>query len=152
MRIKNIMAKKVIFVLPDTNISETAKLMEKHRIHGIPVVDKKQVVGIITETDFFVRDSYNFHLPSYINFVKDSEANNYIKDDSKKKIKIEKFLNIKAKDIMAKKCVTVDADMEIKKLLQIIKKTKLQIFPVVNKNKILVGIVALPDIIKLLKI
>lgn len=148
MKIKNIMTKKVISVPPNTNINDTAKLMEKYRIHGIPVVDKKRVVGIITKTDFFVRDLSNFHLPSYINFIKDNKTEN----NGQNKIRMEKLLNIKAKNIMIKKCVMVDDNMEVKRLLQIIKKTKFQIFPVINKNKNLVGIITLSDIIKLLKI
>ena len=47
MQIKDIMTKKVIFVSPDTSVSEAAELMEKHKIHGLPVIDNKRVVGII---------------------------------------------------------------------------------------------------------
>ena len=152
MRIKDIMTKKVIFVSPETSISEAAELMEKHRIHGLPVVDNKKVVGIITETDFFVRDSSNFHIPSYIDFIKNSKAKKYIKNNDQNKIKIKKFINTKVKDIMTNKCVTADSNMLIKELFKIIKKTKFQIFPVVDKNKNLKGIISLSDIIKLFKI
>jgi len=152
MRIKDIMTKKVIFVSLNTSISEAAELMEKHRIHGLPVVDNKKVVGIITETDFFVRDSSNFHIPSYIDFIKNSKAKKYIKNNNQDKIKIKKFINTKVKDIMTSNCVIVDSNMLIKEFLEIIKKTKLQIFPVVDKNKNLSGIIALSDIIKLFKI
>ena len=146
------MTKKVIFVSLNTSISEAAELMEKHRIHGLPVVDNKKVVGIITETDFFVRDSSNFHIPSYIDFIKNSKAKKYIKNNNQDKIKIKKFINTKVKDIMTSNCVIVDSNMLIKEFLEIIKKTKLQIFPVVDKNKNLSGIIALSDIIKLFKI
>jgi len=156
MKIKDIMTKKVIFVSPYTSISEAAELMEKHRIHGLPVIDNKKVVGIITETDFFVRDSSNFHIPSYIDFIKNSKAKKYIKNNDKNKIKIKikikKFINTKVKDIMTNKCVTVDSNILVKKILEIIKKTKFQIFPVVDKNKNLKGIISLSDIIKLFKI
>jgi len=152
MKIKDIMTKKVIFVSPDTSISEAAELMEKHRIHGLPVIDNKKVVGIITETDFFVRDSSNFHIPSYIDFIKNSKTKKYIKNNDENKIKIKKFINTKVKDIMTNKCVTIDSNILVKKFLEIIKKTKFQIFPVVDKNKNLLGIIALSDIIKLFKI
>ena len=152
MCIKDIMTKKVIFVSPDTSISEAAELMEKHRIHGLPVIDNKKVVGIITETDFFVRDSSNFHIPSYIDFIKNSKTKKYIKNNDENKIKIKKFINTKVKDIMTNKCVTIDSNILVKKFLEIIKKTKFQIFPVVDKNKNLLGIIALSDIIKLFKI
>ena len=146
------MTKKVIFVSPYTSISKAAELMEKHRIHGVPVIDNKKVVGIITETDFFVRDSSNFHIPSYIDFIKNSKTKKYIKNNDENKIKIKKFINTKVKDIMTNKCVTIDSNILVKKFLEIIKKTKFQIFPVVDKNKNLLGIIALSDIIKLFKI
>ena len=152
MQIKNLMTKKVIFVNSNTNIGDAAKLMEKHRIHGLPVVDNKKLVGIITETDFFVRDSANFHIPSYIDFIKNSKTKKYIKNNNQNKIKIKNFINTKVKDIMTHKCITVDQDMLIKELLKIIKKTKLQIFPVVDKNQNLLGVITLSDIIKLFKI
>ena len=53
---------------------------------------------------------------------------------------------------MTKKCITVSSDMTVKKLFEMFNKTKLQVFPVVKKDKTLVGIVTLMDFIKLLKI
>ena len=85
MKIKKLMTKKVIFVNSNTSIGDAAELMEKHRIHGLPVVDDKKLVGIITETDFFVRDSANFHIPSYIDFIKNSKTKKYIKNNEQNK-------------------------------------------------------------------
>lgn len=51
--IESIMTKKVITVTPDTLLEEASLLMRKYKIGGIPVVQNKEVVGIITETDVF---------------------------------------------------------------------------------------------------
>lgn len=51
--VKDIMAKKVYCVTPETTIDKAAALMREHSIGGLPVVDGEQVVGMITETDIF---------------------------------------------------------------------------------------------------
>ena len=55
MKIKDIIPKKqkVITIGPETYIETAAKLMRKNRISGLPVIDKDQLVGIVTETDIF---------------------------------------------------------------------------------------------------
>src|SRR5690606_38471029 len=49
--IKDVMAKKVFSVTPDTTIDAAAFLMREQRVGGLPVVENQQVVGMITETD-----------------------------------------------------------------------------------------------------
>lgn len=44
---------QLITIGPDDFIESAAKLMREHSISGLPVVDKGQLVGIITETDIF---------------------------------------------------------------------------------------------------
>ena len=152
MRVNDIMTRKVFFVFPETKIREAAALMEEYRVHGLPVVEEEKVVGIVTETDFFVRGLSGFYLPSYIDFIKNIKMTDYVGNNDRKNEKIKKVLNIRVKDIMTKKCITVSSDMTVKKLFEMFNKTKLQVFPVVKKDKTLVGIVTLMDFIKLLKI
>jgi acetoin utilization protein AcuB len=47
----DIMIKKPITVRPDDDIEIAAQLIYKHKISGIPVVEKNNLMGIITETD-----------------------------------------------------------------------------------------------------
>ena len=51
--VKSVMSKKVITVDKDTPIEEAARIMADEKIGGLPVMDGKKVVGIITETDLF---------------------------------------------------------------------------------------------------
>ncbi|MEA1936696.1 MAG: CBS domain-containing protein [Patescibacteria group bacterium] len=152
LKVKDIMIKEVIFVFPETDIREAAALIKNHRIHGLPVVKEKKVVGIVTRTDFFTRGLSNFHLPSYINFMQGIKETSNVEKEIQKNSKIKKFLNIKIKDIMTEKCFTVNPEMMIKELFEIFSKTEWQSFPVTNKSGTLIGIVTLIDIIKLLKI
>lgn len=51
--VKDVMAKKVVTISPETPIDEAAKLMREQRLGGLPVVSEGKLVGIITETDIF---------------------------------------------------------------------------------------------------
>ncbi len=51
--LKDVMTKSVITLEGDTPIKEAARIMVEKKIHGLPVMDSDDVVGIITETDLF---------------------------------------------------------------------------------------------------
>lgn len=54
IKAKDIMTKNPITVPMDFTVEETAEILMKNKISGVPVVDeKKQVVGIITQNDIF---------------------------------------------------------------------------------------------------
>lgn len=54
IKVKEIMTKAPITVTPDWTIEETAELMLKHKISGVPVTGgKKALAGVITQTDVF---------------------------------------------------------------------------------------------------
>ena len=51
LTIEAIMTKKVVTVAPETSLLDAAKLLLKHKIGCLPVVDNEELVGIITEGD-----------------------------------------------------------------------------------------------------
>lgn len=51
--LKDVMTESVITVEGDTPVEEAARIMVEKKIHGVPVMDGDNVVGIITETDLF---------------------------------------------------------------------------------------------------
>jgi acetoin utilization protein AcuB len=54
IKVERLMSTSVISTSPDAPIEDAARLMVDHKIGGLPVIDnKKQPVGIITETDIF---------------------------------------------------------------------------------------------------
>ncbi len=60
MHVKDIMAKEVVVVDKDQNIHDALKLMKKHKISRLPVINtnqnhQKELVGIITEKDIALR-------------------------------------------------------------------------------------------------
>ncbi len=51
LSLKDIMVKDPIVLHPDTNIETAARIIHKHKIGGIPVVENQKLIGIITITD-----------------------------------------------------------------------------------------------------
>jgi acetoin utilization protein AcuB len=51
IKVSSFMTKKVITVNPDEPIEAAAKLIYDHKIGALPVVDKGQLVGLITKSD-----------------------------------------------------------------------------------------------------
>ncbi len=53
MKIREVMKKDVVTCAPDDHVEDVAKIMQTRRIGAVPVVDKGQLVGILTNNDMF---------------------------------------------------------------------------------------------------
>ena len=53
MKIREVMKKNVVTCGPDDHVEDIAKIMQTKRIGAVPVVDKGQLVGILTNDDMF---------------------------------------------------------------------------------------------------
>ena len=147
MKVNEIMTKNVISVTKQMSVSEVAKILRKYKIHGVPVVEGKHLIGIITETDFFVKDNVEIYLPSYVDFLtKTGLANDKKEVDSE----MDGILKANAEDIMTTDCITLSPESDVKDLLKIIKEKDIHTVPVVIGGDILKGVVTVADIIKLL--
>jgi acetoin utilization protein AcuB len=54
-RVDQVMKSPVITVSPDYPLEEAARLMLKHKVGGLPVVEDGELVGIITVSDIFAQ-------------------------------------------------------------------------------------------------
>ncbi|MDN3666022.1 HPP family protein [Algibacter miyuki] len=57
--IEQVMVKNVVTVSPETNIKDVALILANREFHALPVVDKGDLVGIVTTTDllnYFIRE------------------------------------------------------------------------------------------------
>jgi CBS domain-containing protein len=150
MQIKAVMTKEVISVPEDMPITSVANLLMKHKIHGVPVVDgDNRVVGIITETDFFMKDAVALYLPAYIDILSGpSSHENQIMSGVPE---AERLVQAKARDIMTPHCMTLPEEADIKDLLAAVKTHHYKTFPVVDFQNTLLGVVTLIDVINLLE-
>ncbi|MBW1841681.1 MAG: CBS domain-containing protein, partial [Deltaproteobacteria bacterium] len=51
LTVETIMSKKIITIPPGTTIERAARIMQENRISALPVMEEKNLVGIITTTD-----------------------------------------------------------------------------------------------------
>ena len=146
MNVADIMTRDVITVKKNAPLKEAAGFLAKFRIHGMPVTDdENKVVGIITESDFFTKDSSNIYLPTFLDFIKGDPA------EMKKDIdtsELEKKTTVA--DIMSEGCLTVRPDMTLEELILLYKEKNFNSLPVVDSGDAIVGIVTVMDVIKLL--
>ena len=143
------MKSPVISVNPGDSVQSVAQVLARKKIHGVPVVEEGRLLGIITETDFFVKETF-VHIPSYIDFLnKTSLHQSFEKEKSKK---INKIVESKAKDIMSSPCITVSPEDSLEKVFKLFKKTKFATLPVTDKRNSLVGVVTISDVIQLISL
>lgn len=50
-KVADVMTKRVIFAAPDASLSDIAMLMERHSIKRVPIVNKGQLVGIVSRAN-----------------------------------------------------------------------------------------------------
>lgn len=140
------MTRVVISVKPDEALQKVASLLTEHRIHGVPVVENGDIVGIITETDFFTKDSSSIYLPSYIDFMRKMRVASEMSGSRREMV--DRLMQARAKDIMSAPCQTVSESLLVKDLIQKFKETGLSVFPVVGEQGSMEGIVAIADVLK----
>ncbi|MEA2083735.1 MAG: CBS domain-containing protein [Thermodesulfobacteriota bacterium] len=142
----DIMTRDIVTVLPDTKITEAAKLLLENHINGIPVVESSgKFVGIICQSDLVVQQK-RFPLPSFFTLV-----DSFITIPSPKQIEkeVQKISAITVSRAMAQKPVTVRPDTGIDTLAELMVDKGFHTIPVLDGEK-LVGIVGKEDILRTL--
>lgn len=57
LRVGNLMTADPITIGPDAPASEAEDLLKRHRVTGLPVVDRGELVGVLSQTDLMVAHS-----------------------------------------------------------------------------------------------
>jgi len=125
MKVKEIMTKDIIYVDKDEDLRHVMKLMKKHDITKIPVVDDKKLVGIITD-----------NIISY-------------KLGSRRKREVTAS-RLHASSVTEKKFEAVSPDTDVKVILRKVGEPGPTMLPVVEKDK-LVGVITKADLLHLVK-
>jgi len=117
--VADIMTREPIVIKPSLNLLECAKTMVRKRVGSLPIINKKKLVGFISQKDILWA------------LIKKSK-----KDLS----------TIKAIDISQKKIATVKPSATIEEAIKKMKKLKFERFPVINEGE-LVGMITIKDIL-----
>lgn len=126
--VSSLMTSNLVTVNPEDNLAKVKTCFEENNIHHLPVVRFKQIVGIISVSDF------NHFLHGFTN------------NNSDALLESVRLKTWKAEDIMTKKLAKIDVDDAISVALDVFKTNRIHALPV-EKNGELVGILTTYDII-----
>jgi len=132
MLVTNWMTKDVITITADRSMMKASKVMKDKGISRIPVVDEDgKIVGIISDRD-----------------VKDASPSKATTLDMHELYYL--LSEIKIKDIMTKRPVTIRSDETVEKAAVLMLEGNFGGLPVVDENDVVVGIITDTDIFKVL--
>ncbi len=129
--VKTIMSSNLITVNPADKLTRVKEIFDEHNIHHIPVVRFKELVGIISKSDF-------------LHFLRGFSPN-----DEDRFVNYARLRAYTAEDIMTKGLAKLDPEDRINVALEIFLVNRFHAIPVV-KGEELQGIVTTYDIIKTL--
>src|ERR1700757_4532857 len=143
MRAMDVMTSEVITVDEDASVQSVAKLMAKHGISAVPVVDKHdRVIGMVSEGDLLHRAetgterrrSWWLEMMSSTNKL----AGDYIKSHSGR-----------IRDVMTRDVVSVTEETPVANIAVLLETNRIKRVPVVRDGK-LVGIVSRANLVRAL--
>lgn len=121
IKVGDLMTRNFIHVSPETDLKKCAQIMVKKRVGSLIIQDNGKLKGLLTEKDIVWAT------------VKTSKA---------------KLKDIKVKDLMKRKIVTIRPNADITDAMQKFKKKKIRRLPVVENGK-LIGFLTMKDILKI---
>jgi CBS domain-containing protein len=152
MQVKDVMTKRVIALKPDDSVKNALILLSKKGISGAPVEKGGKVVGILSQTDL-VR-FIDYHTPKI--YYKSSKLFPLVlalikgnDDFSSTKKALGKLNDLKVRDIMTKKVLSVNEDDDVLVAANLMDVNRINRLPVLRRKK-LCGIVSRADIIRAL--
>jgi CBS domain-containing protein len=145
MLVKDIMTRSSRTVCAETDLIEVVTLMCLYRFSGLPVVEPvegeeggNKLVGLIAEKDVLHR-----LFPSLEDLMEAGASVDYDKMLSK----YQDVVNLKVKEVMTEKVITVQPDMHILKAATVMVRNKFRRIPVSDGGR-LVGMLSLGDVHK----
>lgn len=145
--VKNLMAKNVACVYPETPLIQCINLMLKKKFSGLPVVNQKQrLIGIINDYDLTIRKSY-LHLPTFFKLFQEFDI--YRKDKRFLDSDIKKIIAMRVKDVMNSNPLSIHYKNKIEKVIRLFNEFHgVNAIPVVDDSNRVVGIITRHDIIR----
>ncbi len=128
MLVKEIMSKQLVTLSADSKLGFAEDIMYLGRIRHLPVVNGKEIVGILTQ-----RDLYKASLTS---IVTNWEENKTFLD------------SVKVAEVMTKDVIAISPDTSIEDAAQIMIDKKVGCLPVVEGRNILLGLITETDVLQ----
>jgi CBS domain-containing protein len=148
LTVADIMDADPVSVQPDDDVETVVRLMRRHELPGVPVVNEGgRCIGIVTEADLVIADEEgDLHLPHYIELfggVVFLEPLRHFEE------RLRKAVGQTVQDIMTEDPVTVGPDANVHEAGRIIARRGHNRLPVVEHGR-LVGVVTRVDVLEAL--
>ena len=135
MKVQDVMNKYPVTVAKDAPIADVAKLLVRHNISAVSVVDPENtLLGIITEGDLLYK-KIRPHVPHYV-----GEYNE----------QFTKLLASSVAELMTEEVITAKADEDVEEVVAVMLDKHLKTVPVVDGKNHLIGEIARRDVIELI--
>lgn len=140
----DIMTKDVISVDPESPLIEAVNILLKYGFNGLPVVADGLVVGIITEFDMVTKGSA-IHIPTLVKLFGSLDQ----KKSDELKNELKKVVTMKVKDAMNYDPLTLSPNDDILKVVDTFTQHhKVNPIPIIDNNRMLVGVISRSDMLK----
>jgi CBS domain-containing protein len=143
--VREIMDDDPVTVGPDDDVESVLRLLRRHELPGVPVVnDGGRCIGIVTESDLVLSDEQgDLHLPHFIELFGGVV---FLEPLQRFEDRLRKAFASKVRDMMTADPVTVDVDAPIDDAAHLIAARKHNRLPVVEHGR-LVGVVTRVDVL-----
>jgi CBS domain-containing protein len=141
---RDIMTADPVVVGPDVAVTDAAKIMDEQSIGALPVVDRGELIGLVTEGDLIMRD-VKLEFPTYIQLLDGLIM--YPPATARFESELKKAVAATVADVMSEDPITIDASASIEEVASLLADKDVSRLPVMDGGK-LVGIVSKHDIVR----
>lgn len=137
MKVRDIMTTDPVRVTGDTRLREAARLMVRHRVSGLPVVDEAgKLIGIVSEGDFIRREAGRDR-PQGVSLLDAVFGEGELQPAGAETVA----------EVMTRSVVTITPEASIGEAARVMGRRNVKRLPVVDLEGELVGIVSRADVV-----
>ena len=137
MKVRDVMTTDPVSVTGDTSLKEAARLMVRHRVSGLPVVEQgNKLIGIVSEGDF-IRQEASRDRPHGVSLL----------DALFGEGELEPVGAETVAEVMTRNVVTITPEATIGEAARVMGRRNVKRLPVVDLDGELVGIISRADVV-----
>jgi CBS domain-containing protein len=140
LRVREFMTPQVVTVRTSASLKEVAQLLAEHRISGLPVVDDRRVLGVISEADLLTKVGGP-------DAVARRPFGRILGESSTTREQLAKIDASTAQEAMTAPAITIAPEKPVIEAAAIMARRRVNRLPVVD-SELLVGIISRGDVVR----
>jgi CBS domain-containing protein len=144
--VRDVMRQEVPVATPATPIAELARLMVEHGVPGLPVIDRGELVGIVTEADLIQREA-TVDMPSIVTFLDAiivADAGTPFEEE------LRRVVATTAEELMTSPVISIRDSATVAELATLMLQRRINPVPVVDNARQIVGLATRSGLIALI--